>query len=68
MDIETARQNVGAEVTYQPELMGGGRGEPETGVITSVGREWVFVAYGRSMNSAATRAADLTLTRNGDAS
>jgi hypothetical protein len=63
MTREEALAHVGETVIYQSEAQREGRDKrpPERGVITSVGRDWVFVAYGRSMTSAGTSPDDLTL-------
>lgn len=52
--LEAARENIGRGVVYRP-----GFGEPEAGVITSVGEANVFVRYGADRGSKATRPGDL---------
>jgi len=59
MTIDEARANILREVLYRPP--GEPAAEPERGVITAVGRLWVFVHYGDSPQSQATDPADLTL-------
>jgi len=60
MTLETARKNIGNSVVYIP-FEDCGRAQIEHGVITSVNDSYVFVRYGRDINSKATRAEDLLL-------
>lgn len=50
MSIRATAKDVGRAVVYRPS-----HGEPERGVITSVGRAHVFVRYGTDQHSKATR-------------
>ena len=59
MTIEEARSHIGALVAYTPQ-----HGDGETGMITSVTDDQVFVRYGRDQHSKATRPEDLQLAGN----
>jgi ribosomal protein L35AE/L33A len=52
--LEEASHNIGFRVVYRPRV-----GIVEEGVITSVGRENVFVRYRGDLHSKATHPADL---------
>lgn len=63
MKLDEAREHIGDPVIYQSPAMREGLDQrpPEKGIITSIGRDVVFVAYGRAMNSTATYSDDLDL-------
>jgi hypothetical protein len=47
--LAQARQRVGDGVVYRPD-----EGDPEQGVVSSVGERWVFVRYGSDSGAKAT--------------
>lgn len=60
MTLEEAKKNIGRYVTYIP-FKGCDKSQYEFGVITSVNDRFVFVRYGKDINSKATRAENLKL-------
>lgn len=56
LTLEQARKSIGKYVVYRPP-----GGPLETGIITSVNDEFVFVRYGADRGSKATRPQDLEL-------
>ena len=65
MTIDEARSHIGHGVIYRPREHRPWAGPPEQGVITDVGRVWVFVRYEVTEASQATSPADLELLRTG---
>lgn len=59
MTLDEARTHIGNGVIYHP--CGCTAESAEEGTITSVNDQYVFVRYGTSRTSAATRPEDLTL-------
>lgn len=60
MTLEEARDHIGGKVLYSTHP-----GEADTGVIITVAEPYVFVRYGGSQQSQATRPENLTLMRGG---
>ena len=66
MTLDEARSHIGDGVLYRPREHRPWSGPPEQGVITEVGRVWVFVRYGTPGSTPqATSPADLELLRTG---
>ena len=66
MTLDEARAHIGGSVLYRPQEHRPWTGPPEQGVITDVGRVWVFVRYGAPESTPqATSPADLELLRTG---
>lgn len=57
MTTQEAQQLIGRKVIYTPR--GGCINDRETGVITSVVKNYVFVRFGAELNSKAASARDL---------
>ena len=61
MTLDKARKHIGSIVKYIP-FKGCDESQCEYGEITSVNDKYVFVRYGREINSKATRPEDLKLS------
>lgn len=60
MTLQQATNSIGRKVIYKPYL-GCGMDDHEYGVITSTNSKYVFVRYGKDINSKATDPNDLEL-------
>ena len=60
--IQVGNDDIGREVLYMPQHAGA---KPEAGIITSFNDAYVFVRYGNSSTSQATRREDLRYAHGG---